>query len=39
VTAYDPLWVNELKKVKLKAINGDGLVEIEPVWEKEKVVM
>jgi len=39
VTAYDPLWVNELKKVKLKVINSDGLVEIEPVWEKEKVVV
>ena len=31
VTAYDPLWVNEIKKVKLKRINADGFVEIEPV--------
>jgi threonylcarbamoyladenosine tRNA methylthiotransferase MtaB len=34
VTPYDPLWVNELKKVKLKEINGEGLVEIDLVWEK-----
>ena len=34
VHPYDPLWVNELKKVKLKLINGEGLVEIDPVWEK-----
>ncbi len=34
VTAYDPLWVNELKKVRLKTINSEGLVEIDPVWEK-----
>jgi len=39
VTPYDPLWVNELKKVKLKVINSEGLVEIEPVWEKEKATV
>ena len=33
VTAYDPLWVNEIKKVKLKAINAEGFVEVEPVVE------
>lgn len=37
VTPYDPLWVNELKKVKLKVINNEGLVEIDPVWEKVEV--
>jgi threonylcarbamoyladenosine tRNA methylthiotransferase MtaB len=31
VAKYDPLLVNELKKVKLKSINQEGLMEIEEV--------
>ncbi|SEN50851.1 threonylcarbamoyladenosine tRNA methylthiotransferase MtaB [bacterium A37T11] len=30
---YDPLWVNELKSVKLKAVNAEGEMEMEEMGE------
>ncbi|MDN4164237.1 tRNA (N(6)-L-threonylcarbamoyladenosine(37)-C(2))-methylthiotransferase MtaB [Cytophagales bacterium LB-30] len=33
VAKYDPLLINELKKVQLSAINNEGLVEVEEVQE------
>jgi threonylcarbamoyladenosine tRNA methylthiotransferase MtaB len=33
ITAYDPVLVNEVKKVKLVSINEKNVVEIEEVWQ------